>query len=181
MPGLLVIVMLLMACASGGPEKRTPPAPNPDARVEAGWSEEGFASWYGEPYHGREAEVIVNDRGPFVAGRIVDLSRAAADRLGIIGPGIAPVRLTVVRAGDGMPGATCWEVQVGAFAKVENVARAERDLASRALATRTAPAGGGLTRVRVTGLTALSSARALARELDGTYPGAAPVPCGGGR
>jgi rare lipoprotein A len=129
----------------------------------------------------REAEVVINDRGPFVEGRIVDLSRAAADRLGLIAPGIAPVRLTVVRPGDGMPGATCWEVQVGAFARAENVARAERDLGSRALATRTAPAGGGLTRVRVTGLATLSGARALAGELDGTYPGAVPVPCGGSR
>jgi rare lipoprotein A len=42
---------------------------------------------------GRSVVVTVNDRGPFVAGRVVDLSRAAATALGIIGPGLARVRV----------------------------------------------------------------------------------------
>lgn len=48
---------------------------------------------------GRSVVVTVNDRGPFVAGRVVDLSRAAAAALGIIGPGLARVR--VERLGSG--------------------------------------------------------------------------------
>ena len=43
--------------------------------------------------NGRSVEVRINDRGPFVAGRVVDLSRAAATALGIIGPGLARVRV----------------------------------------------------------------------------------------
>jgi rare lipoprotein A len=48
---------------------------------------------------GRSVVVTVNDRGPFVAGRVVDLSRAAAAALGIIGRGVAQVR--VERLGSG--------------------------------------------------------------------------------
>ncbi|GHV69735.1 hypothetical protein AGMMS49928_13400 [Spirochaetia bacterium] len=42
-------------------------------------------------YNGRQVVVRVNDRGPFVAGRIIDLSRAAAERLDMLGTGTAPV------------------------------------------------------------------------------------------
>ena len=46
--------------------------------------------------HGGEAvEVVVNDRGPFVAGRDIDLSLAAAEEIGLTTPGTAPVRVTV--------------------------------------------------------------------------------------
>jgi rare lipoprotein A len=41
--------------------------------------------------------VRVNDRGPFVPGRDVDVSYAAAERLGMVGAGIAKVNLEVVR------------------------------------------------------------------------------------
>jgi rare lipoprotein A len=46
------------------------------------------------PANGRELVVRVNDRGPFKRGRIIDLSHAAAKRLGI--DGIAPVEVTVL-------------------------------------------------------------------------------------
>jgi rare lipoprotein A len=44
----------------------------------------------------RQVEVRINDRGPVVPGRIIDLSYAAARALGAIGTGIVPVRLTVL-------------------------------------------------------------------------------------
>jgi len=43
--------------------------------------------------NGRELDVRINDRGPFVRGRIIDLSYAAARRLGLIGPGVARVEI----------------------------------------------------------------------------------------
>jgi rare lipoprotein A len=46
-------------------------------------------------------EVVINDRGPYVDGRIIDLSRSAAEQLGFINLGIADVKLEVVDAGDG--------------------------------------------------------------------------------
>jgi rare lipoprotein A len=44
----------------------------------------------------RAVEVRVNDRGPIVAGRILDLSYAAARALGAVGSGVVPVELTVL-------------------------------------------------------------------------------------
>jgi rare lipoprotein A len=46
---------------------------------------------------GRSVTVRVNDRGPYVAGRTVDVSYAAADALGMVGAGVAKVRLDVVQ------------------------------------------------------------------------------------
>lgn len=46
-------------------------------------------------------EVVVNDRGPYVDGRIIDLSRSAAEQLGFINLGLAEVKLEVIDAGDG--------------------------------------------------------------------------------
>ncbi|WP_225711838.1 septal ring lytic transglycosylase RlpA family protein [Bradyrhizobium semiaridum] len=46
---------------------------------------------------GRSVTVRVNDRGPYVPGRIVDVSYSAAHELGMIGKGIANVRLDVVQ------------------------------------------------------------------------------------
>jgi rare lipoprotein A len=41
-------------------------------------------------------DVRINDRGPFTAGRIIDLSKAAAQAIGMAGQGVARVRVTVL-------------------------------------------------------------------------------------
>jgi len=46
-----------------------------------------------KPKNGRSVEVRINDRGPFIRGRIIDLSRAAAAELGIKKAGLARVRI----------------------------------------------------------------------------------------
>jgi rare lipoprotein A len=46
--------------------------------------------------NGNSVEVEIKDRGPFVEGRIIDLSKAAAERLGIIGTGTAPVEIELL-------------------------------------------------------------------------------------
>lgn len=46
--------------------------------------------------NGRWVDVKVNDRGPFVKGRVIDVTKAAAAKLGFISAGTAPVRVTVV-------------------------------------------------------------------------------------
>ena len=46
---------------------------------------------------GRAVTVRVNDRGPYVAGRVVDVSYSAADALGMVGKGVAKVKLDVVQ------------------------------------------------------------------------------------
>lgn len=51
--------------------------------------------------NGKSVEVVINDRGPYVDGRIVDVSREAAEQLGFLNQGIAEVKLEVIDAGDG--------------------------------------------------------------------------------
>ena len=46
-------------------------------------------------------EVVINDRGPYVDGRIIDLSKSAAEKLGFINIGLADVRMEVLDAGTG--------------------------------------------------------------------------------
>ncbi len=47
-------------------------------------------------YGGNSTVVTVNDRGPYVDGRDVDLSQAAAEMIGLTGPGVAPIQVTVL-------------------------------------------------------------------------------------
>jgi rare lipoprotein A len=47
--------------------------------------------------NGRSVDVRINDRGPWVDGRIIDLSYAAARRLEAIGPGLVRVELTILQ------------------------------------------------------------------------------------
>jgi len=49
--------------------------------------------------NGRRVEVLINDRGPFIRGRIIDLSYAAAEQLGGLDPGTLPVVVEVIKMG----------------------------------------------------------------------------------
>jgi rare lipoprotein A len=64
--------------------------------------------------NGKRTEVRINDRGPFVADRVIDLSRSAAEAIGMVGPGTAKVRLEIV-GGPANPQSGFFGVQVGAF------------------------------------------------------------------
>lgn len=101
--------------------------------------------------NGRSVRVRINDRGPFIRGRVIDLSQAAARELLLIGPGTGPVRVTVVQKSlEPAPFSPTglWAVQIGSFA---DLGRAQRH-AERARATgRTAylEPYRGLSRVKV--------------------------------
>jgi rare lipoprotein A len=68
---------------------------------------------------GRDVEVRVNDRGPFVGGRILDLSQGAAQELGIVGKGVARIRIEIVELGLTEDQGVFW-IQVGSFSVFEN-------------------------------------------------------------
>lgn len=53
---------------------------------------------------GKSVTVRVNDRGPFVKGRVIDLSRAAAQKLGIVRSGLAAVKVEVIQAPTAVAG-----------------------------------------------------------------------------
>ena len=54
--------------------------------------------------NGRSVVVRINDRGPFVRGRVIDVTRGAAERLGMIATGTARVKLSVVDGGPALSG-----------------------------------------------------------------------------
>jgi rare lipoprotein A len=120
----------------------------------------GYASWYGDPYHGRrtsngetynkygmtaahrslpfdtlvnvknlengkKVKVRINDRGPFVRDRIIDLSLAAARQIDMVGPGTAKVSLDVLRV---VPNPFPWTIQVASLKQKGNAENLQRSL-----------------------------------------------------
>jgi peptidoglycan lytic transglycosylase len=190
------------------PSSQAPPSPTPPPKmrgstaVPAEFTEQGVASWYGEPFNGRRTSdgeiynmfqytaahrtlpfgavvrvtnlnngkqtvVRINDRGPFVANRIIDLSYSAAVAIGMIGTGTAPVRLDLV--GGPNPNIGFFGVQVGAFQVEENAQRFRERLAAAyspvTIETYDSP-NGVFYRVRVGRFTNEDQARQLAAELQ---------------
>ena len=78
----------------------------------------------------KSVEVRITDRGPFVEGRMIDLSHAAARAIDMIGPGIARVRLEVIRTPAYVAPAV-FGVQVGAFRDRANAERLRAEMQSR--------------------------------------------------
>lgn len=78
----------------------------------------------------RTVTVRISDRGPFVEGRIIDLSRAAAREIQMIGPGTARVRLRVAALPQEVPG-SYFAVQAGAFRDRANADRRRQELEKR--------------------------------------------------
>lgn len=81
--------------------------------------------------NGRQVHVRINDRGPFVEGRIIDLSRAAARQIAMLGPGLARVRLEVTGLPPGGAAGGFFAVQTGAFRERDNAERQRRALERR--------------------------------------------------
>lgn len=102
---------------------------------------------------GHSAVVQITDRGPFVSGRILDLSQAAAKKVDVWGAGVAMVRLEVLRAPAPLNYGGRWAVQIGAFEK-EHAADKLRDHLSHRYQTAKvqcfgSPVGDWWVRVRV--------------------------------
>lgn len=78
--------------------------------------------------NGKSAIVLINDRGPFIKGRIIDLSYAAANMLGMIGEGVVTVKIEVL--GDISPKKSeqKFSIQVGAFIFKENALALKKKL-----------------------------------------------------
>jgi rare lipoprotein A len=82
--------------------------------------------------NGKTVDVRIQDRGPFVGGRIIDLSRAAAREIELIGPGIVKVRLTVIAPPKQIEKqAELFAVQVGAYRNHERAEGVRQSMQSR--------------------------------------------------
>jgi rare lipoprotein A len=136
---------------------------------------------------GVDVTVRINDRGPFIEGRIIDLSFAAAKKIALDTDGVAPVTIklighdAVLEPEPVRPAemANCFWVQIGAFSDVDNARRAESALDRSGEEAVVLEGGDGLWRVRVGPFDWEQTAeRARTRVID-AWPGAHIVPCGG--
>ena len=121
--------------------------------------------------NGQSVEVRINDRGPFIEGRIIDLSYAAAQAIQMVGSGTALVRLEILNPGA-LPGPAAepgvYAVQVGAFKDRSNAERLKARLESQfgPVVIQSFDRGDGLFHcVRVGRENTEDSARALAAQL----------------
>jgi rare lipoprotein A len=80
--------------------------------------------------NGKSAVVRITDRGPFVDGRIIDLSRAAAREIAMLGPGTARVRLEITTRPQYAPEEK-YALQVGAFQDRDRAERVRREMEAR--------------------------------------------------
>jgi rare lipoprotein A len=103
--------------------------------------------------NGKTAMVKINDRGPFVDGRIIDLSRAAAEQIDMLGTGIAPVMLDIVGFASEKD---MYAIQVGAYGMEKNAERARLLLESAGFVVSVEVTGLNIVRVLVRGIPAPS-------------------------
>ena len=116
--------------------------------------------------NGHDVTVRINDRGPFVEGRIIDLSYAAAQAMHM--PGIAQVYLEILGLGAGGAAPGVFAVQVGAFRDQRNAERLKERIESQfePVVIQGFDRGDGMFyRVRVGRETSEDGARALAQSL----------------
>jgi rare lipoprotein A len=117
--------------------------------------------------NGLQTEVRINDRGPFVANRIIDLSLSAAQAIQMIGTGTAQVRLEVISGPNPQTG--FFGVQVGAFLIQANADKFREQLAARYSSVSVVPydsPSGMYYRVRVGRLPTQDAAGQLAAQLQ---------------
>ena len=133
--------------------------------------------------NGRSMVVRVNDRGPFVDGRIIDLSYAAAKKLGVDGPGTANVEIRTVGSGQAVPTSTARTiplskelkpdiplfVQMGSFSSHVNASNLVKNLLdaneSTAQISRLQTESGLYYRVRVGPLFDIDEANAILKRI----------------
>jgi rare lipoprotein A len=140
-----LLCVLLSSCAKKRHITASTPAPPPTGSVETGLASwyghpyHGRAAANGEIYdmekltaahrtlpfgtlvhvtnlgNGKSVDVRIIDRGPFVAGRIIDLSHAAGESIDMIGVGITQVRVDVLSLPTVKAAENWYAVQAGAF------------------------------------------------------------------
>ena len=159
-----ILLIMLAACATT--PKQITTKPPPEHKLEPGFYQQGIASWYGHPFHGRatasgeiydmhgltaahkrlplgtrvlvtnlenqhQTEVVINDRGPFVKNRIIDLSQEGGRQLGMIVNGTAMVRIDILELPKSISTSKKhpFAIQFGAFRKQETALKLQERIA----------------------------------------------------
>ena len=179
---LLVIALAMTGCGKKKQVAHNPPPPAIEQTRTAGsrsapsvderdypkntkplYVETGVASWYGPPYHNRQAAtgeifdmnkptaahktlplnsivritnvktgksivVRINDRGPFIGNRMIDLSMAAAKMIDVYRAGLATVKMEVLETPAPLETGGRWCVQIGAFTDSDEATRFKNKL-----------------------------------------------------
>jgi rare lipoprotein A len=114
----------------------------------------------------KSVDLRIIDRGPFIDGRIIDISHAAARLIDMIGPGTARVRIEVIRLPEVLEGVG-FAVQVGAFRDRRNAERVRDEMQARYGTARVVPREGNpeVWRVLVGSEATLSQANSLAERI----------------
>lgn len=187
--GLVLVTLVLAGCGSGGRRPMESVSRGWKETGRASWYGEKFhgrMTANGEIYdmygmtaahkrlpfdtlvevenldNGRRVQVRINDRGPFIRGRIIDLTHTAADRIDMIGTGTAKVRIKVVGAAE-MAGRR-WVVQAGAFSERDTARALEREL-ERSFSSVRVESESGIHRVLVGRFKKKDKADDVARKL----------------
>jgi rare lipoprotein A len=102
---------------------------------------------------GHSALVRITDRGPFIPGRILDLSRAAAQKVDVMQPGVAEVKVELMQAPSAIDSGGKWAVQIGGFPDEDEANKLADHLTHRYRTAKVlrfaSPAGDWWIRVRV--------------------------------
>jgi rare lipoprotein A len=111
--------------------------------------------------NGKTLQVRINDRGPYIEGRIIDLSYAAARELGILNQGVANVRIT---APDGTAElASFATIQVGAFKNVAHAKRMKEMLTEAGLKPHAIMTSSGIVRIEIKNVLRKDAASVVAK------------------
>ena len=188
---LLLAALAIVSLACAGRKTERARAPGAGQRGEASWYGPGFhgrTTANGETYdmhaltaahrelpfdtlvevtnlaNGRRVVVRINDSGPFVRGRIIDLSRAAAEELDMIGRGVTAVKLVVLRDSPALQERPVYLVQAGAFRDPDLARDLSRSLQSQDQSVRV-ESDGQWHRVLLGPFQRLSEAEALVQRL----------------
>jgi rare lipoprotein A len=123
--------------------------------------------------NGETVDVRINDRGPFVDGRVIDLSIAAARKIDMVRAGVVPVKLHVMKVGEAPAVTTsvttgAYTVQIAAFTTMESAENLKKRLSGKfsdISVQKYAAPNMTIYRVRVGSAPDLRAAEKLASEL----------------
>ncbi len=138
---------------------------------------------------GADVTVRINDRGPFIEGRIIDLSYAAAKVIDLDIDGVAPVKIKVVGREDAPPPIAqpapaaettdCFWVQIGAFSERDRARRVEAELEMNGETAVILEGLDELWRVRLGPFDDKQQAEQTRNRVTNSWPGSHVMPCGG--
>jgi rare lipoprotein A len=123
--------------------------------------------------NGKSVIVRINDRGPFIRGRIIDLSYAAARMLDMVGEGVVPVKIEVIQMLAPEKLESYYAVQVGAFVSKRNAQRLKTKLQKKhrdVYITKFATSVQNYYRVRIRAKSLDQAQRIAKRLLQDGYP-----------